>query len=492
MMPLVDSILLKSACLIDGHWRSDTTDRWLVVDNPANGQIVGKVPDFGEKETIEAIEAAERAGVDWKSRTASARAEILQSWYRLIVENRTGLASILTVEQGKPLRESLSEIDYAASFVQWFAEEGKRVYGELIPSPASDRRILVYKQPVGVCAAITPWNFPAAMVTRKIAPALAAGCTMILKPAEQTPLTALALAELAQQAGFPPGVLNVITGDPIAIGRALTSHTTVRKLSFTGSTEVGQLLMAQCAPTLKRLSLELGGNAPFLVFEDADLDEAVHGFMAAKFRNAGQTCICANRLLVQSTIYDRFEAHLMSAIENLRVGNGMEPEVDQGPLIDQAAVQKVERLLEDAKAQGAAIACGGHRHPKGSNWFKPTLVKNVRNEMAIAQEEIFGPVVAMIPFDTEQEALRLANDTRYGLAAYFYTRDLGRMFRVAEGLEFGMVATNTGSLSTEVAPFGGIKHSGFGREGSHFGIDEYLQLKYHVVSGMAASSLADG
>jgi succinate-semialdehyde dehydrogenase/glutarate-semialdehyde dehydrogenase len=475
--------LLRDACLIGGEWLPPT-GATLLVRNPASGEQVGTVPNFGAAETRRAIVAAEAAFGPWKAKTAAERAKILRRWFELMMENQEDLAQLMTAEQGKPLAEARGEIAYAASFIEWFAEEARRVYGEVIPSPLADRRLIVIKQPVGVCAAITPWNFPAAMITRKAAPALAAGCTMVVKPAEQTPLSALALAWLGQQAGIPPGVLNIVTGEPVAIGGELTSNPKVLKLSFTGSTEVGRLLMAQCAPTIKKMSLELGGNAPFIVFEDADLDAAVAGAMVSKYRNAGQTCVCANRFLVQESVKDAFAEKLAAAVAALKVGDGMEEGVTQGPLIDPPALAKVEELLADAVGKGARVICGGKRHARGATFFEPTVVVGVTAAMRMAREEIFGPVAPIYSFKDEADAVRMANDTEFGLAAYFYSRDIARVWRVAEALDYGMVGINSGLISNEVAPFGGVKQSGLGREGSRHGIEEYLEIKYLAMAGL--------
>ena len=475
--------LLRDTCLIGGEWLKATGAR-LEIRNPATGALVGTVPSFGTAETRRAIEAAEVAFGPWKAKTAAERAKILKRWFELMMENQEDLAQLMTAEQGKPLAEARGEIAYAASFIEWFAEEARRVYGEVIPSPLPDRRLIVIKQPVGVCAAITPWNFPAAMITRKAAPALAAGCTMVVKPAEQTPLSALALAWLGQQAGIPPGVLNIVTGDPVSIGGELTSNPKVLKLSFTGSTEVGRLLMAQCAPTIKKMSLELGGNAPFIVFEDADLDAAVAGAMVSKYRNAGQTCVCANRFLVQESVKDVFAGKLAAAVAALKVGDGTEQGVTQGPLIDPPALAKIEELLADAVGKGARVVCGGKRHSRGATFFEPTVVTGVTNAMRMAREEIFGPVAPIYSFMDEAEAVRMANDTEFGLAAYFYSSNIARAWRVAEALDYGMVGINSGLISNEVAPFGGVKQSGLGREGSRHGIEEYLEIKYLAMAGL--------
>ncbi|MFG0674708.1 NAD-dependent succinate-semialdehyde dehydrogenase [Delftia sp. WSY_7] len=479
-MPLAlrDPSLLKNLCLIDGQWLAADDGSRIDVHNPATGEAVGHVPRMGEAETQRAIAAAERAFTLWKQQTAEARARLLHRWFELMMENQQDLALIMTSEQGKPLAESRGEIAYAASYVQWFAEEARRIYGSTVPAPWADKRIIVTKEPVGVCAAITPWNFPAAMITRKVAPALAAGCTIIVKPAQQTPLSALAMAELAQRAGIPEGVFSVITGSSRAIGGVLTASMAVRKLTFTGSTEVGRVLAEQCAPTLKKMSLELGGNAPFIVFDDADLDAAVEGAMASKYRNTGQTCVCANRLLVQDGVYDAFMARLKVAVQALKVGNGLEAGVDQGPLIDQAAVDKVEELVADAVKNGAEVVLGGKRHALGGTFYEPTILASATDRMRIAREEVFGPVAPVFRFKTEEEAIRMANDTEYGLAAYFYARDVGRVWRVGEALEYGMVGINSGIISTAVAPFGGVKQSGMGREGGAAGIEEYLSTKY--------------
>ncbi|MCO5336753.1 MULTISPECIES: NAD-dependent succinate-semialdehyde dehydrogenase [Delftia] len=479
-MPLAlrDPSLLKNLCLIDGQWLAADDGSRIDVHNPATGEAVGHVPRMGEAETQRAIAAAERAFALWKQQTAEARARLLHRWFELMMENQEDLALIMTSEQGKPLAESRGEIAYAASYVQWFAEEARRIYGSTVPAPWADKRIIVTKEPVGVCAAITPWNFPAAMITRKVAPALAAGCTIIVKPAQQTPLSALAMAELAQRAGIPEGVFSVITGSSRAIGGVLTASMAVRKLTFTGSTEVGRVLAEQCAPTLKKMSLELGGNAPFIVFDDADLDAAVEGAMASKYRNTGQTCVCANRLLVQDGVYDAFMARLKVAVQALKVGNGLEAGVGQGPLIDQAAVDKVEELVADAVKNGAEVVLGGKRHALGGTFYEPTILANATDRMRIAREEVFGPVAPVFRFRTEEEAIRMANDTEYGLAAYFYARDVGRVWRVGEALEYGMVGINSGIISTAVAPFGGVKQSGMGREGGAAGIEEYLSTKY--------------
>jgi succinate-semialdehyde dehydrogenase/glutarate-semialdehyde dehydrogenase len=477
-MNLQDSRLFRQQCYIDGAWLDADNHETLPVTNPATGEVLGTVPKLGAAETRRAIEAAQTAFPAWSARIAKERANLLRAWFNLIMENQEDLAILMTSEQGKALAESRGEIAYAASFIEWFAEEAKRVYGDTIPAHQADKRIVVIKQPIGVCAAITPWNFPAAMITRKVGAALAAGCTAVVKPASQTPFSALALCELAERAGIPNGVLNVVTGSAKAIGGELTANPLVRKLSFTGSTETGKYLMTQCAGTMKKLSLELGGNAPFIVFDDADLDSAVQGALASKYRNSGQTCICANRFLVQDGIYDAFASKLSHAVAELKVGNGLEPGVVQGPLIDQAAVEKVEAHIQDAVGKGARIAVGGKRHALGGTFFEPTVLTEVRADMAVAREETFGPLAPLFRFQTEQEAINLANDTEFGLASYFYSRDIGRVWRVAEALEYGMVGINAGLISTEIAPFGGVKESGLGREGSKYGIDEYLEIKY--------------
>ncbi|MEJ4047192.1 NAD-dependent succinate-semialdehyde dehydrogenase [Erwinia sp. SLM-02] len=478
MIKLKNSALLRVRCLINGEWISASDGRVIEVDNPASGKIIATVPSLTGSEAENAIAAAKAALPGWSRLAAKDRAAILRRWFTLIVENADDLAALMTAEQGKPLAEAKGEALYAASFVEWFAEEAKRVYGETVPAPGTDKRIIVMKQPIGVCAAITPWNFPAAMITRKAAPALAAGCTMIVKPAEQTPLTALALGVLAEQAGIPAGVLQVITGDAKAIGGVLTASETVRKLSFTGSTEVGRILMAQSAPTIKKLSLELGGNAPFIVFDDADLDAAVEGALASKYRNAGQTCVCSNRIYVQSAVYDAFAEKFVARVAALQVGEGTQPGVTIGPLIDGSAVEKVEDHIADALAKGAKLLFGGRRHALGATFFQPTVLAEATQQMKIAREETFGPVAPLFRFETEEEVIAMANDTEFGLAAYFYTENVRRTWRVAEALEYGMVGHNSGLISNEVAPFGGVKQSGLGREGSHHGIDEYLEIKY--------------
>ena len=481
---LQDAALLRQQCYINGLWQDADNGARLDVNDPASGDIIATVPLAGAVETQRAITAAEQALPAWKAKSAAERGRILRNWFELLLKHQDDLARLMTSEQGKPLAEAKGEIVYAAAYIDWFAEEGKRAYGEVIPSPFSDRRLIAIKQAVGVCAAITPWNFPAAMITRKVAPALAAGCTMVLKPAELTPLSALALAELAARAGVPAGVFNVVTGDARAIGGELTSNPVVRKLSFTGSTEVGRLLMAQCAPTIKKLSLELGGNAPFIVFDDADLDAAVAGAIASKYRNTGQTCVCSNRFLVQAGIYDAFAEKLARTVAALPVGQGFEAGVMQGPLINEAAVLKVERLIADALAKGARIVTGGRRHARGGLWFEPTVLSDVGPDALVAKQEIFGPVAPLCRFETEAQAIAMANDTEFGLAAYFYSRDSARSWRVSEALEYGMVGVNTGLISTEVAPFGGVKNSGLGREGSRHGLDEYLELKYVAMGGL--------
>lgn len=480
-MKLKDTRLLQQHAYVDGKWiDADDGSRFAVTD-PASCENLAQVPDCGAAETARAITAAQAAWPQWRAKTAKERAAILRRWFELILESTEDLAQLITAECGKPLREARGETVYGASFVEWFAEEGKRAYGENIPNTVADTRLMTIRQPVGVCAAITPWNFPLAMITRKVSPALAAGCVVVVKPAEQTPLTALALAELAQRAGIPPGVFNVITGSAhsaIEIGRELTASPVVRKLSFTGSTEVGRLLMAQCAPTIKKLSLELGGNAPFIVFDDADVDAAVEGAMIAKYRNAGQTCVCANRLLVQSGIYEEFAGKLAVRVAQLQVGSGFDDAVAQGPLIEAAAIDKVEAHIADALLHGARVLTGGKRHALGGTFFEPTVLADVTSTMRVAREETFGPVAPLFRFDSEDEAVAMANATEYGLAAYFFSRDVARCFRVGEALEYGMVGVNTGLISNEVAPFGGIKQSGLGREGSKHGLDEYLEMKY--------------
>jgi len=480
-MKLRDADLLRTRAFIGGRWVDATNGATHQVLNPATREPIGAVPDMGAGETRRAIEAAAQAFPAWAAQTAKERAAVLRRWYELLMANLEDLATLMTAEQGKPLAESKGEIAYAASFIEWFAEEGKRLYGDVIPAHQADKRILVLRQPVGVVAAITPWNFPLAMITRKAGPALAAGCTFVCKPASQTPYSALAAAALAERAGVPAGVLNVITGDAAAIGGEMTSNTSVRKVTFTGSTAVGKKLMAQCAGTVKKLSLELGGNAPFIVFEDADLDAAVAGAIASKYRNTGQTCVCANRLLVQAPVYEAFTAKLVQAVAQLRVGDGLKGPTDQGPLIDSKALAKVEQHLADATAKGARIVYGGKRHALGGTFFQPTVVSDATADMLVAREETFGPVAPLFRFETESDAIRMANDTEFGLASYFYTRDLARAWRVAEALEYGMVGLNTGIISTEVAPFGGVKESGIGREGSKYGILDYTELKYLCV-----------
>jgi succinate-semialdehyde dehydrogenase/glutarate-semialdehyde dehydrogenase len=475
---LKDMKLFRQQCYIDGEWVDADSKETIAVFNPADGQQVGTVPNMGAAETRRAIEAADAAWTTWRAKTAKERAACLRKWYELMMANQEDLAVLMTVEQGKPLTESRGEIAYGASFIEWFAEEAKRVYGDTIPAQAADRRIVVIKQPVGVCAAVTPWNFPNAMITRKAGPALAAGCTMVIKPASATPFSALALCELAERAGIPKGVISVVTGGSGPIGKELTTNPLVRKFTFTGSTEVGKQLMAQCAGTVKKVSLELGGNAPFIVFDDADLDSAVEGAMASKYRNTGQTCVCANRLFVQDGVYDEFAKKFADKVGKMKVGNGLEEGVVQGPLIDRKAVEKVEEHISDAVGKGARVITGGKRHEKGGQYFQPTVLADVTTEMKITHEETFGPVAPLYRFKTENELIRLANDTPYGLAAYFYSRDIGRVWRVAEGLESGLVGINVGIISTEVAPFGGMKESGIGREGSKYGIEEFLEVKY--------------
>jgi succinate-semialdehyde dehydrogenase/glutarate-semialdehyde dehydrogenase len=484
MKNLNESPLFRQQAYIDGAWVGADNGACLAVTNPATGETIGSVPNMGAAETARAIAGANAAFPAWRKRLAKERAALLRRWFDLIIASADELARMMTTEQGKPLAEALGEVHYAASFVEWFAEEARRTDGDVLPTTGQDRRLLVLREPVGVCAAITPWNFPAAMITRKVAPALAAGCTVVVKPAEQTPFTALALAALAEQAGFPKGVLNVVTGDPVAIGGELTGSAVVRKLSFTGSTEVGRLLMAQCAPTIKKLSLELGGNAPFIVFDDADVDAAVEGAMASKFRNAGQTCVCANRIYVQSGIYERFAVKLAEAVAALKVGRGIDPGVNIGPLIDGAAVAKVESHIGDALDKGARVLVGGKRHALGGLFFEPTVLADMTPAMRVAREETFGPVAPLFRFEADDEAVAMANDTEYGLAAYFYARDVGRIFRAAEALEYGMVGVNTGIMSNEVSPFGGVKQSGIGREGSRYGIDEYLEIKSVCLAGI--------
>lgn len=476
--------LLRQQAYIDGHWLDAQDGSTSAIFNPANGQQIGTVPNMGAAETRQAIAAANRAWPAWRALTAKERSGLLKRWHALILENADALAEILTLEQGKPLAEAKGEILYAASFIEWFAEEAKRIYGDTIPSHKGDARIVVSKEPIGVVAAITPWNFPAAMITRKVGPALAAGCPCIVKPAPETPFSALALAALAEQAGIPAGLLNVITGDAVAIGGELTASATVRKLSFTGSTPIGKLLMTQSAATLKKVSLELGGNAPFIVFDDADLERAVEGALIAKYRNAGQTCVCVNRFLVQGGIHDAFVARLAERVAELSVGDGFAEGVKLGPLINQRAVEKVEDHVRDALGKGARLVLGGERHPLGQGFFLPTVLADVHGEMKVAREETFGPLAAVFRFAEESEAVRLANDTEYGLAAYCYTRDLGRAWRMSEALEYGMVGINEGLISTEVAPFGGIKSSGLGREGSKYGIEDYLEIKYTLMGGL--------
>jgi len=481
---LKDSDLFRQACYIDGTWVQANSGQTISVDNPASGEIIGKVPKLGAAETKKAIEAANRAFLPWSRKTAKERAGILRRWFDLMMSNQEDLARLMTLEQGKPLTESRGEVAYAAAFLEWFGEEAKRVYGDTIPPHQADKRIVVIKQPIGVVACITPWNFPLAMITRKVGPALAAGCTVVAKPASQTPFSALALAELAERAGVPQGVFNVITGAAKEIGGELTSSPTVRKLSFTGSTEIGKVLMAQCAGTVKKLSLELGGNAPFIVFDDADLDAAVEGAIASKYRNTGQTCVCTNRMLVQDAVYDAFAAKLVTAVKTLKPAPGLEPGATQGPLIDNAALEKVESHVRDAQEKGAKVLVGGRRHTLGGRFYEPTVLKDVTPQMAVAREETFGPVAPLFRFKTEADAVALANDTEFGLAAYFYGCDIARVWRVAEALEYGIVGINTGLISTEVAPFGGVKESGLGREGSKYGIDEFVEIKYLCFGGI--------
>ncbi|HET8824509.1 MAG TPA: NADP-dependent succinate-semialdehyde dehydrogenase [Terriglobales bacterium] len=483
-LKLTDPRLFRQASYMNGRWVEASASRTIDVDDPATGETIGSVPSLGAAEARQAIDAAADAFVHWRKRTAKERAVVLRRWFELMMANQEDLAYLMTVEQGKPLAESRGEVSYAASFLEWFGEEAKRVYGDTIPGHQTDKRIVVVKEPAGVVACITPWNFPLAMITRKVGPALAAGCTVVVKPAEQTPFSALALAELGERAGIPKGVFNVITGSPVEIGGEMTSNPKVRKLSFTGSTEIGKLLMSQCAGTVKKVSLELGGNAPFIVFDDADLDAAVEGAVASKYRNSGQTCVCTNRFLVQDVVYDKFADKLSVAVRKLKPARGLEPGATQGPLIDDNALHKVEDHIRDATSKGAKVLIGGKRHALGGRFFEPTILTGVTPAMDISREETFGPVAPLFRFKSEVEAIALANDTQYGLAAYFYGRDVARIWRVAEALEYGMVGINTGMISTEVAPFGGMKESGLGREGSKYGIDEYLEIKYLCFGGI--------
>lgn len=483
-MQLKDPSLLRTQCYINGEWCDADSGETIAVYNPATGEKIAEVPKMGRAEADRAVAAASAALKSWKNKSAKERSKILRRWYDLLIENQDDLAVILTMEQGKPLAEAKGEIVYGANYFEWYAEEAKRVYGDTIPAPSGDKRILVTKEPIGVCAAITPWNFPNAMITRKAAPAIAVGCTFVVRPASQTPLSAFAVAELAHRAGVPAGVFNVLTGGSTEIGKVLTEDDRVKKFSFTGSTEVGSKLMAQCAGTVKKVSLELGGNAPFIVFNDADLDDAVEGALACKFRNAGQTCVCTNRLYVQSGVYDAFVEKLAAAVAKLKIGNGLEAGVTFGPMIDSNAVAKVKEHIEDAVSKGGVVVCGGKGAPQGELFFEPTIVKNATPEMKVSKEETFGPLAPIFKFETEEEVLGYANDTEYGLASYFYSRDIGRIIRVSEGLEYGMVAVNTGILSNEAAPFGGVKQSGLGREGSKYGMDDYLEIKYTLIAGL--------
>jgi succinate-semialdehyde dehydrogenase / glutarate-semialdehyde dehydrogenase len=482
--PLQDQDLFRQQAYIDGRWCDADRGATVKVNNPATGEILGTVPMMTANETRRAIEAAKKAFSDWRRKPAKERSILLRRWHDLIMSNVDDLGALMTAEQGKPLAEAKGEVAYAASFIEWFGEEAKRVYGDTIPSPWSDRRLVVIKQPIGVCAAITPWNFPAAMIARKAGPALASGCTMVARPATSTPYSALALAVLAERAGIPAGAFNVLTGSSKEIGGELTSNPDVRKITFTGSTEVGRLLMKQSSSTVKKLSMELGGNAPFIVFDDADLDAAVEGAIISKYRNAGQTCVCANRLYVQAGVYDAFAEKLVAAVAKLKVGNGFEPGVEQGPLIDHAAVEKVEEHIQDAVSKGGRVLLGGKRHALGQTFFEPTVLADVTPQMKVAKEETFGPLAPLFRFQTDEEAIEMANDTEFGLASYFYSRDVGRIWRTAEGLECGMVGINTGLISNEVAPFGGVKQSGLGREGSHYGIDEFMEIKYLCLGGL--------
>ena len=484
MLSLKDPGLLKSQCFINGQWVDADNGETIAVTNPATGEVIGSIPKMGVAETRRAVEAANVAFKTWRKKTAKERSVILRKWFDLMMAAQDDLAAILTAEQGKPLAEAKGEIAYGASYIEWYAEEGKRIYGDVIPQPANDKRVVVIKEPIGVCAAVTPWNFPNAMITRKAAPALAAGCTMVIKPATQTPLSALAILVLAERAGIPAGVLNVVTGSAAAIGGELSTNDIVRKLSFTGSTEVGRVLMQQTAGTIKKVSMELGGNAPFIVFDDADLDAAVEGALISKYRNAGQTCVCANRLYVQAGVYDAFNEKFAAAVAKLNVGNGAEPGITQGPLIDDKAVAKIEEHIADAVAKGGKVIAGGKRHALGGSFFEPTIVTGVTKEMKVAREETFGPLAPIFKFETEEEVLAYSNDTEFGLASYFYARDIGRIWRISEGLEYGMVGINTGIISNEAAPFGGVKQSGLGREGSKYGIEDYVEIKYLCMGGV--------
>ena len=483
-MNLKDKSLFRQQCYVGGKWVDADNGATINVTNPSNSNVVGSVPKLGAAETSRAIDAAQEAFHSWRKKTAKERSVLVRALSDAMIENQEDLASIMTIEQGKPLLESRGEVAYAASFFEWFAEEGKRMYGDVIPQHLPDRRIVVIKEPVGVCAAITPWNFPAAMITRKAGPALAAGCTIVIKPASQTPYSALALCELADRVGIPPGVINVVTGNSSEIGAEFTSNEKVRKLTFTGSTNIGKVLMRQCADNVKKVSLELGGNAPFVVFDDADIDAAVSGAIQSKYRNSGQTCVCANRLLIHDAIYDEFSEKFSEEVAKMKVGDGFEKNVVQGPLIDMSAVEKVEAHIEDAVQKGAMVVAGGSRHELGGSFFQPTVMTNVKVNMAVANEETFGPLAPLFRFHSEEEAIEMANDTEFGLAAYIYSRDLGRVWRVSEAVEYGIVGINTGIISTEVAPFGGMKESGIGREGSKYGLDEYVEIKYLCMAGV--------
>jgi succinate-semialdehyde dehydrogenase/glutarate-semialdehyde dehydrogenase len=484
VLPIKDKGLFREQCYINGQWVDADSGKTVEVTNPATGEIIGTIPNMGAAETKRAIEAANAAWGAWRKKTAKERANLLRQWFNLMMAAQEDLAIILTAEQGKPLAEAKGEIAYGAAYIEWFAEEAKRIYGDVIPPHQGDKRIVVTKEPVGVVAAITPWNFPNAMGTRKAAPAMAAGCPIVMKPASQTPYSTLAIAVLAERAGIPAGVLNVVTGSASAIGGEMTSNPIVRKLTFTGSTEIGKLLMKQCADTVKKTSMELGGNAPFIVFDDADLDAAVEGAMMSKFRNTGQTCVCANRIYVQDAVYDAFAEKLKAAVAKMKIGDGLKGETQQGPLIDMKAVAKVEEHIADALAKGAKVALGGKRHTLGGSFFEPTILTGVTPQMAVAKEETFGPLAPLFRFKTEEEVIKMANDTEFGLASYFYARDLGRVWRVAEAVEYGIVGINTGIISSEVAPFGGVKESGNGREGSKYGIEDYLEIKYMCMGGI--------